>query len=459
MNWIQKQMAKLLLPSKLYESYGSMLFNTPVFLRGDARSLVDKGYLYNPDVYAVVNKITKTASGVPEKLEIVTDEKAYNKIRNYKGLQKFNIKSALYEAKALEQIDSHDILKVLKNPNEIQSGELFRENAIGYKLITGNNYIYGLRPENGVNKGMIQQMQILPAQFTEIIAGGGDSTSIIKGFRINAWKQIDFTPDEILHQKYWNPDYNPSTFDHLYGLPPLRAFSRVITTSNDNYDASAKLLQNTGIIGLMFNKSENYTGDQAKEVRDKWNSTTKGQWGKTHILSGDWGYHRMAMNMKELGLVDLRSYNLQDICNAFGIDSSLLNDSTNKDFATAQAARKSLYIDVVIPILDSYYADLNKWLVEPYSRRDNKKYVLSYDINQVPEMQEDYEKLRNSISKIWELTPNERLRAMGFPVNPDPNMDKIWMPNGLVPMEYYNQNVITDEMLKSIEYGLERKEK
>ena len=58
-----------------------------------------------------------------------------------------------------------------------------------------------------------------------------------------------------------------------------------------------------------------------------------------------------------------------------------------------------------------------------------------YDISDMPELSDDYNKQAQSLKDLYWISPNEKRGVMKYDDNPDPNMDEIIVPSGYVPLE------------------------
>ena len=259
------------LTPKLYAILNKYLGNgTPIFMGDSSEDIIRKGYMYNPDVYSVIQLIVNAASGIPFELYEVKDKKAYSKYLNHKNSHSPTAQKEYYRTKALEKVEDSGLLKLLQNPNPLQGEMEFTQNVLGYKLLTGNSYINLVAPKAGVNAKVPKQMYVLPAHLTEILSSG-NSFEPIGGYQLLGFdKSISFEPQEVIHLKYWNPDWS-TTGSHLYGQSPLKAYARVIQVSNDNYTANAKLLQNMGAIGILSGDgSSDYNEEQLSKLKQKY---------------------------------------------------------------------------------------------------------------------------------------------------------------------------------------------
>jgi phage portal protein BeeE len=151
----------------------------PLFVPDDPEQYVKDAFQYNPDVYSVVSLIARSAAAVPWIVYEVKDKKA---LKRYKRLpseaKRHNLARVVAtKAKALEETESdNDLTRLLDRPNPYQGGHEFRENVFGFKLITGNAYIHGVKYDMGRLSGRIGEMWVMPSQLTEIVASNDPRT-------------------------------------------------------------------------------------------------------------------------------------------------------------------------------------------------------------------------------------------------------------------------------------------
>jgi hypothetical protein len=113
------------------------------------------------------------------------------------------------KAKALEETESdNDLTRLLDRPNPYQGGHEFRENVFGFKLITGNAYIHGVKYDMGRLSGRIGEMWVMPSQLTEIVASN-DPEHIIRGYRLNWYgvaRELEIPADEVSAHEVLQPE-------------------------------------------------------------------------------------------------------------------------------------------------------------------------------------------------------------------------------------------------------------
>lgn len=448
MNWLQKavlpkQLKQIMLQAESEDVMRAMyqIFGNKVTLIGEnTDQYIKSGYLSNADVYSIVRQISRSCS-IPEwELFEIKNEKAH---KDYVKLKQDGSEASLFKAmklkgEALEQVKNTDIQKLFVKPNPLQGWTEFIELSTVFRLITGNRYWKGSAPEFGSNMGKWQELFVLPAQHVEILPGD-TILEPIRGYRFNFNPAVEFSSDDVSHSKYPNPEFIAGTGSNFYGLSPLRPGRAVLTKSRDGYEASAKLLQNSGVMGIVSGAKEasGQPGDMdIGAIKKSFEAKSRPEnYGKLAWTNAMLTYTQMGMDATELALNEGQMLTLRQLCNIYNYPSELVNDKDSNKFNSAKEAKKSAIINAVLPELNLDRDSLNTWYLEPWRKSDNKNYFLDYEVNSFPEMQEDLEKLWSRIDTSTELTLNEKRKLKGFDELVKPGMDDIWLPFNLTPME------------------------
>lgn len=418
----------------IFQSVGQ---NQPIFMDQKLDAFIKEGYQGNADVFSVIDRIGKTASTINWTMSEVVDQKA---LIAYKSMGDHDpIRAEAYKTKALKEIDSHEVLDLLKKPNPTQGYTEFINAFIGFKLTTGNGLINGVAPDFGRNKGLFQELWVMPSHLIDVIAG--DFRDPIKGyeFKSSFSKSLQVSAENVLHSRYFNPDYELAR--NVWGLSPIQAAYRNVTSSNSADTARVRAFQNQGAVGMISGdaKTEDMimSPDEMTDLEERYREKFGGvdNFNKVLFTMANVKWWNMGLSPVDLAILDSKMADMRTICNIFHAPSVLFNDVENSTYNNLKEARKSFMTDAVMPIMNDLRDELNIWLVEPYSKRDGKKYFLSPDWKNVPALQEDLKMLVETLKEAWWLTPNQRLKIQGAAESTDPNMSKIWMPNDLVPME------------------------
>jgi SPP1 gp7 family putative phage head morphogenesis protein len=125
----------------------------------------------------------------------------------------------------------------------------------------------------------------------------------------------------------------------------------------------------------------------------------------------DW--NSMALTPVERDFIQSRIQNKRDIAAAFGISPIFLGDLEQSSYDNMVQARKALYEDCVIPLLDDIKATLNLKLAPMYG-----DVTISYDLSNIAALREDFGKKVDQASKLWDMgIPFDQINSkleMGF---------------------------------------------
>jgi HK97 family phage portal protein len=454
---ITRQLSKALQGALVPNKLNAQLFVTladgqPVWMGSRPEEFVRDAYSYNPDVFAVISLISRSVSAVPWVVHEVKNQKAYRKYMRMPSEAKQHNLARVMIAKeqAMVEVESGNPLwDLLERPNPYMGRSEFFEAMVGFKLITGNSYVHGVKIDTGVNAGKYGELWVMPAHLMEIIASK-DPEHIIRSYRLNWYRGtdgIDIPADEVMHLKYFNPNYEVPG-QHLYGMSPLQAARRVVTRSNEAYTANAKMLKNMAPPGILMLNDDgvDFTDTQASDLEKQWTRKLgSDKAGKIMVTAAKFDYKQLGLSPVDLNILESQKMDLRDICNVYGVSSELLNDPDNKTNSNKKESRSALYYERVIPELDTIRDELNRWLVAPYSKMDGKQYHIDYDLSAIPALQEDMEKVTKQLLDAWWLTPNEKRTAQGYDTLD--TFDVPFIPSNLIP---YDGAVDLEQLAKRI---------
>jgi HK97 family phage portal protein len=395
-------------------------------------------YLTNNNVTSIVKQITDKVAAVPFYLYEVEKTKQKD-FKRYKSFSTSNnllsVEAFKCKSSSMKEVDSHVIMDILDQPNPKQGWSDFVKEATGYKLITGNSYIFGTKPADfSPNKNKIIGLSILPSQLMNIVtSANGDVDYFHLAGSNERWPK-----ENILHLKYWNPDY--SSANNQYGMSPLRSGLRVIALNNEAYKSQAEILANKGAHGFL-GANEAVGQEVLDELKARFQTAKNGE---ILVTSQPMTWTQIAQPADELQILESMDINLRDLCNLYGFPSLLLGNTQDKTYSNYETAVKSMIFNCVVPLLTELRDNLNKWLVPAYSKADGVQYYIDYDITVLPELATDMDKLVAQLDKQWYLTPNEKRAAVKYGTLPDPAMDKVYIASGLQPIDEASISINTD---------------
>lgn len=413
----------------------------------DAKSFVDDGYVGNDIVYSIVKLITDKAKLAPFHVYKVKDERAAkqykammaqpDKIESFRTLEKLHKKAfEIYTGDAR-------LNDLLTYPNgEDTFGDLV-EQWCGFKLITGNSFIYGKLIEGGANNGKPFELYALPSQYMAVIANINVFPPTRVGYQLYYGEMWSFDTREILHDKYFNPQWNV-TGNQLYGQSPLMAAARNLTRSNEAKTAAVASFQNGGPAGVLFMNDERFdpiSGQQQAQALKRAVSEKGGSANFNSIaVSGykvDW--KQIGLSPVELNIIESEKWDMKALCNIYGVPSQLLNDADNKTYNNQMEGEKALTLRCAIPLLVGIRDNLNRKLKTDWGYAGQNIYV-DFDPTVYAELESNKAEQVKWLNEAWWIAPAQKYDIMGMEV-PEyldkTELEKIYLPQNIAPMDEY----------------------
>jgi len=400
---------------------------------------LSKGY-ENKIVYAVVNVLVRKLVEAPILVSKVKSEKDLARVKSYnfaKGNDtgQFNIRFT----KALEELDSHPLIDLLNNPNEYQTGIELRESFWFNYELTGDGFLF---VERGASDPVF--LHCLPSDRVSIKRVDGDWRKPITGYSFNTWdgKTVDLPFDDVMHLAKWSPN-DPKNG----GYSPMQAVGSAIAKNDQNDLAQGAAFKNggTGTIissdilvqdGKSYSKLEKTQVESIKRtVESEWQGASNN--GRIHVTNG-------AIKVDKLGdtLIDLNAIAADDqdavrIAAGWGVNSILIGDKSGGTENNVKVAEKQLVTNVVVSELRKFDMKFKTFSKKWYR---GERLDVSHDLTEFAELAPDLALMKTTYGDAWYITGNEKRKLFAYDEDPDPNMNKYLVPNGLTPLD----NVFAD---------------
>ena len=409
---------------------------------------INKGYRFNSTIYSIVNLITKTASTIPFMVYEVKNE---NELKRYKSMTSGNfnsnamLQSKILQKKALVEVEDTELHQLLNRPNPAQSYNAWLQEVVAFGKLTGNRYIYGISPESGPNQNKYSELYVLPSQSVEINSGG--IFDPIKYYTLDYNGEYKIEAEDVCHIKDFNPYYD-GTGSHLYGMSPLKAGLRSLDANNEALTTGVRYLQNQTARGVLMSDEGDLNEVQARQLKDKFRQQYQGanNAGDVIITPKKLSWVNFGLNASDLSLIEQYNASIKDLCNIYNVPVQLLNNTDSSTYNNMNEAKKSLYVNSVIPELNKIKDELNRWLVPQYG----DKLYIDFDYTNIPELQEEMDKVVNQMTQAWWLTPNEKRAAMSYGADEDTQeMNDYYIPSTFLPLD--NQDLVIPEEPKSVD--------
>jgi HK97 family phage portal protein len=272
------------------------------------------------------------------------------------------------------------------------------------------------------------------------------------GYQLYYGQMWSFDTKEILHDKYFNPQWGV-TGGQLYGQSPLRAAAKNLTRSNEAKTAAVASFQNGGPAGVLFMNDERFdpTNGQAQAQALKTAVSQKGGSANFNSIavSGykvDW--KQIGLSPVELNIIESEKWDLKALCNIYGVPSQLLNDSDSKTYNNQREGEKALTLRCAIPLLNSLTENLNRKLHSDWGYKGTNLYV-DYDLSVYGELEANKSEQTDWLDKAWWISPKQKLDIMNIEVPdyiPTEELEKLYIPTGLQTIDQFQPLNIPDNL-------------
>jgi phage portal protein BeeE len=156
------------------------------------------------------------------------------------------------------------------------------------------------------------------------------------------------------------------------------------------------------------------------------------------VASGDFGYHNFGLSPVDMLVIEILKYTATDLLNALHLPGQLFNIETQQKYDNMRQARMMAYTDCILPLANRYAEEVTRFLIPRY--KDLKGCYLKPVTKDIPELQADRKELAEWTQKVWQLTPNEIREQFGFERIETDEMNQIYIPNSMQPIELSGLN-------------------
>jgi phage portal protein BeeE len=413
----------------------TMINGRLVSIEDNQFNYIRSGYDINDIIYSIITLIMDKIKVAPWAVYTVKDEQA---LKAYHGMQKR--KNWLPEDFSKAKDLRHKALEISKNPgkwgelviypNEFDTMPEFVANGCGYKLLLGNKFIWADLLGAGANAGTPNELYCLPSQFVQIFCSDTFPTRV-NGYNVQIWN-ASYTKEEILHEKYWNPNWNVNGMQ-LYGVAPLKAALKILSRDNSSLTSSASRFDNGGISGILYMKNQvgSVDGNMVLPEVQELKKTMVTEWqgsrntGKMGLSGYEMGWLPIGMTAEEMQQIENEKWNMRRLCNVWGVSSAMLNDDENRKYSNVQEAERALTTRCALPALTAFRDNLNRKRQEDWGGARGT--IVDFDMTVYSELSSTTKETVEWLEKMPWMTPNQRLATLALETNEDPRFDEVWI--------------------------------
>ncbi|MBX7481476.1 phage portal protein [Qipengyuania qiaonensis] len=213
---------------------------------------------------------------------------------------------------------------------------------------------------------------------------------------------------EVIHLKGFHPS------DDHYGAGCLAAAAPAVAIHNAASEWNRALLANaarpSGALVLGGGDAGGLTGEQFERLKAELHSAFQGHGnaGRPMLLEGGLDWKAMSLSPADMDFATLKAAAARDIALAFGVPPMLLGLPGDNTYANYREANRALWRLTLLPlaakILNGLHAGLADWFAEGPT----------VDLDRVPALAEDREKLWAQVSGASFLTDLEKRELLGL---------------------------------------------
>ena len=289
------------------------------------------------------------------------------------------------------------------------AGQSLIETLAAQLLLHGNGYVQIIKDGQG---RPVELFALRPERVT--LVPGSDGWPRAYEYRVGEQRIAIPVEDEagwpgIIHIKAMHPA------DDHYGAGALAAADQSIAIHNAACAWNRALLENaarpSGALVHDAPDGAGLTGEQFERLKAELASAYSGQGnaGRPMVLDGGLKWQSMALSPADMDFAELKSAAARDIALAFGVPPMLLGLPGDNTYANYREANRALWRLTLLPLATKLFSALQEGLAPwfPEAR-------IAVDLDLVPALSEDRERLWTQVSEAGFLTDAEKRAILGI---------------------------------------------
>jgi HK97 family phage portal protein len=275
-------------------------------------------------------------------------------------------------------------------------------------LLHGNGFVQVIKDAAG------QPIELFPLRPERVsVVAGADGWPVSYAYRVGA-ETITIAPEDeagwpnIVHLKGFHPG------DDHYGAGCLSAAAQAVAVHNAASAWNRALLENaarpSGALIYAPGEGAGLSADQYERLKSELANAFQGAGnaGRPMLLEGGLSWQSMALSPADMDFAALKAAAARDIALAFGVPPMLLGLPGDNTYANYQEAGRALWRLTLLPLADRIIAGLLHGLAPWFAGKS-----LSVDLDRVPALAEDRQRLWAQVSAADFLTPEEKRAVLG----------------------------------------------
>ena len=306
------------------------------------------------------------------------------------------------EGLASAPLNASDV-RVLELVRATSAGQALMETVATHLLLHGNAYVEILSGNDG---HPAELFALRPERMTiEADMRGWPVAFVYKAGEVAS----RLPAENVIHIRSIHP------LDDHYGLGCLGAASGAVATHNAATKWNKALLDNaarpSGALVYEMGDSGTLNGEQYARLKEELSASFQGAGnaGRPMLLEGGLKWQAMALTPAEMDFAGLKEAAAREISLAFGVPPVLLGLPGDATYANYREANRALWNQSIIPLARKILDALAQGL-RPYF----DGLTLDLDLDAIPALAEDRERLWAQVGAADFLTTEEKRAAVGL---------------------------------------------
>ena len=289
------------------------------------------------------------------------------------------------------------------------AGQSLLETLASQLLLHGNAYVQVIKD----GAGRPAELFALRPERISVIAGSDGWPS---GYAYKVGDKVltiplldeDASPN-LIHIKYFHPA------DDHYGAGCLAAADQAVATHNAAAFWNRMLLENaarpSGALVYDAGDGGGLSPDQFDRLKSELAEAYAGHAnaGRPMLLEGGLKWQALSLSPADMDFATLKSAAARDVALAFGVPPMLLGLPGDATYANYREANRALWRLTLLPLADKLFAAIGEGLVTWFPDA-----VLAIDLDRVPALAEDREKLWAQVGGASFLSDDEKRAMLGL---------------------------------------------
>jgi len=307
----------------------------------------------------------------------------------------------------LKQVEESSALNLIRATS---AGQSLLETLAAHLLLHGDGYIQIMRDGSGAP---VELFALRPERVS--VVPGSDGWPIAFQYKVGDQTLTIPLEDQdgwpaIIHLKAFHP------VDDHYGAGCLSAAEQAVAIHNAAANWNRALLENAARPSgaLVYDggaDNPGLTADQFERLKSELLQAFSGSVnaGRPMLLEGGLKWQSMSMTPADMDFAELKAAAARDIALAFGVPPMLLGLPGDNTYANYREASRALWRLTLLPLVGKILSGVSEGL-QPWF----PGLALDIDLDRVPALAEDREKLWSQISGADFLEPAEKRAMLGL---------------------------------------------